>query len=104
LNPVWATLVDRAEDWTWFSVHAHLGRVGNDRVTVTAPVLKRYPDFAELLVAGEDAEMSLRLRKAETIGRPVGDEAFLNALERQSGRSLQPLKRGPRAELNALSP
>jgi putative transposase len=49
--------------------------------------------------------MPLRPRKAETIGRPVGDEAFLNALERQFGRRLQPLKRGPRPrQLNALSP
>jgi putative transposase len=96
LNPVRARLVDRAEDWPWSSVHAHLGRGGDDRVTAIAPVLQRYPDFAELLAAGEDAEMSLRLRKAEAIGRPVGDETFLNTLERQSGRTLQPLKRGPR--------
>jgi hypothetical protein len=70
--------------------------VGNDRDTAIAPVLARSPDFAELLAAGEDAEMALRLRRAETIGRPVDDEAFLNALERQSGRGFQSLKRGPR--------
>ena len=58
----------------------------------------RFPDFAEMLAAGEeDAEMWARLRKAETIGRPVGSESFLRALEEKAGRALLPRKRGPRA-------
>jgi hypothetical protein len=59
--------------------------------------------------------MSARLRRAEQIGRPVGDAAFIAALERQTGRSLAPASPGPRVpgsqaedrykgELNALSP
>ena len=37
LNPVRARLVERATDWRWSSVHAHLGR--DDGLTTTAPVL-----------------------------------------------------------------
>lgn len=63
-------------------------------------------DIAAPLAAGEDAVMFERLRKAETIGRPVGAEAFLGRLEQLSGRALRPAKRGrkPRPEISALSP
>jgi putative transposase len=94
LNPVRARLAARAIDWPWSSVHAHLGRVASDGLTTTAPVLDRYPDFAEMLAAGEDEAQSERLRRAETIGRPLGADAFLERLERESGRSLKPGRRG----------
>jgi putative transposase len=103
LNPVRARLTDRATDWPWSSVHAHLGRV-DDGITTTAPIVSRYPDFAGLLAAGEEGEMLSRLRKAESIGRPIGDPAFLDRLEADSGRTLKPARRGPRPKLNALSP
>lgn len=106
LNPVRARLVTQAADWRWSSVHACLDPERGDGLTRTGPVLSRYPDFSELIAAGEDEALSLRLRRAETIGRPVGDEAFLAQLERRAARSLAPGKRGrkPRAVLNALSP
>ncbi|TGX43485.1 transposase [Sphingomonas naasensis] len=106
LNPVRARLVARAEDWPWSSVHAHLGAA--DGVTDTAPVAARAPDLSALLRAGEDVERIARLRRAETIGRPIGDSGFLARLERESGRKLAPRKRGrkPRdaGKISALSP
>ena len=103
LNPVRAQLVDRAVDWPWSSVHAQLG--SDDGLTATAAVAERYPDFAALIAAGEEAEASARLRRAETIGRPVGGPAFIEQLERGSGRTLAPGKRGrPRKEKSVLSP
>jgi len=96
LNPVRARLVDAAADWRWSSVHAHLGTVAGDGLTTTEAVHGRFPDFAAMLAAGEDAEMSQRLRRAETIGRPIGDAAFLQRLEKASGRTLAPGKRGPK--------
>lgn len=104
LNPVRAGLVRRAADWRWSSVRAQLGG-GADGLTATDEVAARHPDFASLVAAGEEAEASQRLRRAETIGRPLGDAAFLARLERESGRSLAPGKRGRRKrELSALSP
>jgi hypothetical protein len=45
------------------------------------------------------------LRAAENIGRPLGDEKFLDRVERLTDRSRRPGKRGPRPKrLNALSP
>jgi putative transposase len=93
LNPVRAKLVSRAADWPWSSVHAHL-RGREDGLTARGPVASRYPDLAERLEAGEDEAMSERLRRAETIGRPVGDRAFLDRLAALSGRKLEPGRRG----------
>ena len=95
LNPVRARLVDRARDWRWSSVRAHLGG-RDDGVTARAPVCERYPDFANFLSEDTDAEMLARLRSAETIGRPLGSRKFLDTLERKTRRVLKPAKRGPK--------
>jgi len=109
LNPVRARLARRAVDWPWSSVHAHLGLVADDGVTAKAPVLERYPDFAALIAAGEDEILSEQLRRAETVGRPLGSEAFVGRLERESGRAFRPAKRGRKPKVDqpergALSP
>ncbi len=102
LNPVRARLTDRAADWPWSSVHAQLGR--DDGITTTRPVRARYPDFTALLTAGEEEEAVMRLRRAERIGRPIGDEAFLDRLETETGRALRRGKPGRRSDISALSP
>lgn len=103
LNPVRAGLVERPEDWRWSSVHAQLGRVAGDGVTDTAPVHERYPDFASLL-ADDDADGFQALRRAESIGRPLGDAGFLERLEALTGRRLRRQKPGRKPEKDALSP
>jgi putative transposase len=103
LNPVRAKLVRSAADWPWSSVPGQLQ--GGDGMTATEAVRARYPDFAAWIGAGEDAEMSRRLRRAETIGRPVGSADFVERLEKECGRTLRPAKPGRRAtEISALSP
>jgi len=112
LNPVRARLVERAEDWPWSSVRAHLGRA-EDGITAVAPVLSRHPDFAALIDGGPEPETFERLRQAETVGRPLGDAEFVGRLEALTRRALRPRKRGPKpqstadrrqGELSALSP
>jgi putative transposase len=93
LNPVRAGLAAHAADWRWSSVHAHLGG-REDGLTARGPVTGRYPDLAARLEAGEDRAMSDRLRRAESIGRPVGDRAFLDRLAALSGRKLEPGRPG----------
>jgi len=95
LNPVRARLVRRAQDWRWCSVRAHLGG-GGDGATTLAPVRERYPDFANFLSEEADEDAIARLRRAETIGRPIGGRKFLDALERKTRRVLKPAKRGPK--------
>jgi putative transposase len=96
LNPVRARLVQRARDWRWSSTRAHW-RGKSDGVTALKPIQQRVPDFASLLdTEGDDAELFARLRAAETIGRPLGDDRFVAAIERRTGRRLKPQKRGPK--------
>jgi len=97
LNPVRARLAQRPQDWRWSSVHAHLSREP-DGITSLAPVLERFPDFAGLIAEDGDAAAFARLRRAETIGRPLGDDAFLARLEAATGRRLRPAKRGPKPQ------
>jgi hypothetical protein len=56
-------------------------------------------DFAALIGRGPDDTAFERLRRAESIGRPLGDRAFLRRLERATRRPLAPGKRGPKPSL-----
>ena len=95
LNPVRARLVQRAQDWRWSSVRAHL-RDKDDGMTELKPIRDRFPDFADLLAVEPETDMFGQLRAAESIGRPLGDDRFLARLERRTGRTLKPGKRGPK--------
>lgn len=104
MNPVRAGLVERAADWPWSSARASFG-LESDRVTAVGPVRERWPDLAALLESAEDEELTMRLRRAESVGRPIGSGEWLERLERESGRRLSPARRGrKRRELSALSP
>ena len=95
LNPVRARLVARPQDWRWSSVRAHLsGR--DDGLTTLAPVSERFAPFRAFLEEPPDGDAVERLRAAESIGRPLGSKAFVARLEKRSGRTLRPAKRGPK--------
>ncbi len=65
-------------------------------VTVS-PVLERVDDFERFLGETMDDDAAYAtLRQSETIGRPIGDAAWLEALEAQTGRAIVPRKRGPK--------
>src|ERR1700722_3304180 len=95
LNPVRARLAERAQDWRWSSTRAHL-RGKKDGLTALAPIRERYPRFADLLASEPEPELFARLRSAESVGRPLGNDGFLTRLERLTRRTLKPGKRGPK--------
>ena len=99
LNPVRARLVARAPDWAWSSTRALLAEE-DDHVVHVAPALERVGDFAAFL--GEEFDEALSyaaLRKAESVGRPVGSKEWLADMEARTGKALAPGKRGPKAKL-----
>jgi putative transposase len=102
LNPVRARLVERAEDWRWSSVSAHLS--GKDDALVrVAPALERYGSFEAFLGAPSDyADAWRALRQSETSGRPLGDAEWMADLEARTGRTLLPQKRGPKPKDNGI--
>jgi putative transposase len=96
LNPVRARLAERAEDWRWSSTRAHISGEGNGHVDV-APALERVGNFAAFLGEAFDEAMTYAaLRKAESVGRPVGSKEWLEDMEAQTGLVLAPVKRGPK--------
>ncbi|MFQ5355490.1 MAG: transposase, partial [Mariprofundaceae bacterium] len=93
-------LVERAEDWRWSSVGAHLSERDDELVKV-APVLDRYGDFGKFLAQEEDTPDAFRrLRQSETSGRPLGDDAWMEKVSAIAGKDLKPKKRGPKAGNN----
>ena len=96
LNPVRARLVERAGDWRWSSVGAHLSSHDDGLVSI-APLIERCGGrFADLIETAPSAEAVSALRAAETIGRPVGSAAFLDRLAAEAGRDPRPRRRGPK--------
>jgi YD repeat-containing protein len=81
-----------------------LRRIGERRIKCTVTVIRikctvtviRVGDFAGLLRVGEDEILSAVIRRAETVGRPLGDDAFMAHIKVLSGRDMRPGKRGPR--------
>lgn len=99
LNPVRARLAARPEDWPWSSVRAHLAGE-DDRFATVAPALERVGDFAAFLCENFDEAFTYAaLRKAETIGRPIGSPEWLDDMEARTGLQLRPQKRGPKPHI-----
>lgn len=97
LNPVRARLVRQPEEWQWSSVKAHFAGA-DDHVVRTAPVLERVGDFKAFLAEDFDEAFTYAaLRKAETLGRPIGSPEWLQDMAAKSGLALLPGKRGPKA-------
>ena len=99
LNPVRARLVKRAEEWRWSSTAAHVAGT-SDRFVDVAPAIERVGDFSAFLGEAFDEAMAYAaLRKAESIGRPVGSNEWLADMEASTGLTLMPGKRGPKPKL-----
>ncbi len=94
-NPVEADLCNTPAKYKWSSAAAYLKGV-DDGLTETAPMLARLPDMKSFLTYEAPNFDELLVRDDETIGRPRGDAKFIRSLERKTGRSLMPEKRGPK--------
>ena len=94
LNPVRARICETAEKWPWSSVHAHM-RKEDDPLVRVGPMLQRVEDWGAFLDEEVPASVLKRFRKHGRTGRPVGNDAFIQTLERKTGRSLSKRKPGP---------
>jgi len=94
LNPVRARLVTRAADWRWSSTRALLAGA-DDHVVKVGPALERIGDFAAFLSEDFDEALTYAaLRKAESVGRPIGSSDWLADIEHRLGKVLTPGKPG----------
>jgi len=100
LNPVRARLVARAQDWAWSSARAHAkGR--DDALVKVKPLVDRVGRGIDLIGIEPDLAMLVRLRAAETTGRPLGAAEFIDQLERRLGRALRPRRPGRKPRMDA---
>ena len=95
LNPLRAGLCDTAQSWQWSSAKAHLCEFDDDLVSV-APMLQRVVDWESYLTEGTRQRIDELLRLHQRTGRPLGSLSFIEKLEALCGRTLRPLKSGPK--------
>ncbi|MDF1586090.1 transposase [Marinimicrococcus flavescens] len=96
-NPVRAGLAAHPGGWPFSSARAHLRR-RSDGLVRTKPLLDLVPDWQAFLAADPPDDTVQALRRAQRTGRPLGDEAFLLALEEKLGRRLRRRKPGPKGQ------
>jgi putative transposase len=92
LNPVRAGIVSEAEAYRWTSARAHVTAQDPSQpldMASWSPICDA-ADWKQLLAREEDRAELGRLRHATRTGRPCGDVAFVEQIERRLGRRLQP--------------
>ena len=95
LNPVRAGLVKRAEQWAWSSAGAHVkGR--HDSVVKGRAFGMEGEEWKEFLREGTGEDELKRIRRHVRTGRPMGDDAFVDRVERMLKRPLRRGKPGPK--------
>jgi len=93
-NPVRARLVKRAEEYEWSSAAGHTGRRVDPLLSDQQGLLGSVDDWTDWLRAGTEDETLARLRLYTRTGRPLGAAEFVERLEHQVGRALDPKPRG----------
>jgi putative transposase len=75
----------------------------DDALVTVRPALDRYDDFAAFLGTPADyTEAWQALRKSETSGRPIGARDRIEEIEKRTGRTLAPQKRGPKPKVASI--
>lgn len=98
LNPVRAGLVAQPGDYPWSSAAAHLANE-DDALVKVAPLLQRWPDWADALAEGVSEAVLKPLRERTRTGRLLGSDEFVARAEASVGRRLRTQTAGrPRVE------
>lgn len=97
-NPVRAKLVKNAWDYAWSSAKAHVYKQ-KDHLLEDNFITKEINNW-RAFISEEDRGGDLSsLRKHNNTGRPLGDTAFIDTLERVTGKVLHRKKPGPKPEM-----
>jgi putative transposase len=87
-NPVRAGLVADAEDYPWSSARAHVQHVDDPLLSEATGFLK-IKNWKEFLRQTEDDKTIEMIRSHEKTGRPLGEDVFLDKLEKMTGKRLR---------------
>jgi putative transposase len=95
-NPVRAGIVKKAEEYEFSSARAHVYKM-KDSLLSDNFVTEEIKDW-RVFLSDEDKEQDIKLFKKHTsVGRPLGQEGFVEKLEKLTGRILRPQKPGRKA-------
>lgn len=90
LNPVRAGLVGAASEYPWSSARSHLAGGGDRWVDWSLwREVRGGERWAEAIRTPPSERQEAQLRKATQSGTPLGDEGFVEELERRFGRRLR---------------
>jgi putative transposase len=95
-NPVRAKMVKRPGDYRWSSAAYHLGLVPQDVLVGDRTLMGLAINWPEFLAIG-DEDTNQILRSGAAIGRPMGDESFVQRIQEITGRDLRKGKPGKTA-------
>lgn len=102
-NPVRAKMVKEPWDYKWSSARFHVGITGPDFLVTDQTLMGTVSDWRSLLKKTDD-ELDRKLRAGVPLGRPMGDEAFVQKVGEIVGRNLSKGKPGrPRMAKPELS-
>jgi putative transposase len=100
-NPVRAGIVKKAEDYHWSSARAHVFKI-NDDLLSDFDLALTIPDWGAYL-REEMSETDVNLiRSHAKSGRPLGDEEFLDELEKKAGRILRKKRKGRKKKAQVI--
>ena len=94
-NPVRAKIVERPEDFRWSSAKAHADKT-RDFLVGPCPLTEEISDWKSFINQEDPPEMIKQIRKNLITGRPLGDDAFIEKLEKITGRIFKREKPGPK--------
>ena len=93
-NPVRAGIVEKAEDYSWSSAKAHVYGE-NDELLSDFYLTSKIPDWSFYLSKETDESDIKLFRSHAHCGLPLGNDEFIDSLERTFGMSLRKKKPGP---------
>jgi len=95
LNPVKAGMVAHAWDYPWSSIHAHIAGTDKFGLVDTDKMLTLESDRKCYLLESQN-NATEDFEKHERTGRPLGNDRFIEMVERLLERDLKKKKPGPK--------
>jgi putative transposase len=87
-----------ASDYKWSSARVRCGLAYDSLLDQTWPPAGLIPDWAEWLAGEDDEAREKSIRRNTSVGRPCGDQSFIERIEQQTHRTLRPKRRGRKPE------
>ncbi len=93
-NPIRASIVRKPEEYAWSSARAHIKKV-SDPLISDFFLTSEINDWAGFLSEEDNEKQNETFRLHSRTGRPLGDDAFLEKLEKMTGMVLKKQRPGP---------